>query len=43
MSGLKSYIEKVVYRDSDSGKFVPKKYVTAHPKTTETERYKLKK
>jgi hypothetical protein len=28
---------KIVRRNSDSGRFVTKEYVKAHPKTTETE------
>ena len=30
--------KKVVYRDSGTGQFVPKKYADKHPKTTERER-----
>jgi hypothetical protein len=30
--------KKVVYRDSESGQFVPQRYAEQHPRTTERER-----
>jgi hypothetical protein len=37
MSTTKKPGTKPVYRDSDTGKWTPKKNVTRHPATTETE------
>ncbi|HEV7645913.1 MAG TPA: hypothetical protein VGO50_18385 [Pyrinomonadaceae bacterium] len=34
---------KIVYRDSDKGRFVPKEYADKHPKTTEKERVRTGK
>lgn len=38
----KSTPAKTIYRDSGSGRLVPKKYADGHPKTTEKERVRTK-
>lgn len=33
--------KKTIYRSSESGRIVPKKYAQSHPKTTEKERVRV--
>lgn len=35
--------KKTVYRDAGTGQFVTEKYADRHPKTTEKERYVVKR
>ncbi len=42
MSKKRTEPTKIVYRDSDEGKFVTQEYAEKHPKTTEKEHVRIK-